>query len=104
MANFFLSIIFFLSVLSCSFKGIRESDLPGTVYQVKRGDTLSVVSHKYRVPVSEIMEVNGVLSATHVPMGQYLFLPETSDVNSERSVSKPLSLSKKINAKQYRDD
>ena len=45
---------------------------PGVDYQVRRGDTLSVIARRFGVSVVELMDVNGLASANRIYAGQVL--------------------------------
>jgi murein DD-endopeptidase MepM/ murein hydrolase activator NlpD len=75
-----LVIVFLLGPFGCSLKNRRDQELPGFLYHVKTGDTVEKIAQRYKMSAAEIMEVNGVLEATALKAGQYLFIPETEVV------------------------
>ncbi len=62
-------------------------------HKVKKGQTLSHLSHKYGVPISAIMELNGLTNRHRLSVGQRLIIPGNRQM-AEKSTSK-VSSSKK---------
>lgn len=61
----------------------RDSDLAGSYYQVKPGDTLAVISQKFNVSVEEIMYINGITDQRSLQIGQALFLPDPDPIGKK---------------------
>lgn len=80
-----LTFALLVGLFACSLKNQRDQELPGSLYQVKSGDTIGTISRRYKMSAAEIMEVNGVLEATGLRIGQYLFIPETEIVPSSKA-------------------
>lgn len=51
-----------------------EEDAP-FIYIVQRGDTLGIISQRFEVPMSDIMEVNGISNPNVLSVGQQLIIP-----------------------------
>ncbi len=83
--TFILTLALLAGLFACSLKNQRDQELPGSLYQVKRGDTIGAISRRYKISAAEIMEVNGVLEATGLKVGQYLFIPETEVFPSSKA-------------------
>lgn len=67
----------------------RDSDLAGSYYQVKPGDTLARISEKSKVPVDEIMYINGIADQRALRVGQALYLPDPDPIGSKIKKLKP---------------
>lgn len=67
----------------------RESDLAGSYYRVKSGDTLSEIAKKYKTTVEEIMDVNGIDNQRALRVGQALFLPDPDPIGTKIAKLKP---------------
>lgn len=66
-------------------------------HKVKRGQTLSHLSHRYGVPVSAIVELNGLTNRHRLSIGQRLIIPANNGSVVSTKSSKPKS-SKKTEA------
>jgi LysM repeat protein len=51
-----------------------EEDMP-LIYVVQAGDTLGIISQRFDVPMSDIMEVNGISNPNILAVGQQLIIP-----------------------------
>lgn len=58
----------------------KSSDLAGTYYRVKPGDSLSKIAQKYRVSEAEIMDINGL---EELKPGLNLYVPEPDLINQK---------------------
>ena len=72
-----LSLLIAISVViaSCSVKILQRQAMPGEIYQIRKGDTLSEISRRYQVSIDEIVETNGIKKQSSISVGDYLFLP-----------------------------
>jgi len=61
----------------------NESELPGKYYRIKEGDTLELLSRKYKISIDEIMETNGLENARALPIGQTIFLPDPDPIGTK---------------------
>lgn len=86
------SVFFILLLFACRSVDDKpkNSDLAGSYYRVKTGDTLEKIAKKYRVSVDEIMDINGILDQRSLRVGQALFLPDPDPI-----ATKIVNLSKK---------
>jgi murein DD-endopeptidase MepM/ murein hydrolase activator NlpD len=88
-------IILFASVgvmnacLSVSEKP-RDSDLACTYHQVKPGDTLGKIAASSKVPIEEIMYVNGIDDQRALRVGQALFLPDPDPIGKRIAKLRPM--------------
>ncbi len=53
-----------------------QTEAPGTLYEVKAGDTLWGISHAHGIDPEELAEVNGLLDKDQLQVGQLLFIPD----------------------------
>lgn len=74
-----------LALLFCGCQSVdyrgehpKSSDLAGTYYRVKPGDSLDQIAKKYRVSKAEIMDINGV---HELKPGMNLYVPEPDLIN-----------------------
>ena len=51
-------------------------------YEVQEGDTLSGIAAAYGLPVTAIMQVNGIVDPNRIEVGQILELPLASEIVS----------------------
>ncbi|MCK4224885.1 MAG: LysM peptidoglycan-binding domain-containing protein [candidate division Zixibacteria bacterium] len=56
-------------------------------HKVRKGQTLSHLSHRYGVPISAIMELNGLTNKHRLSIGQRLIIPSNKRI-AEKSASK----------------
>ncbi|UCB53134.1 MAG: LysM peptidoglycan-binding domain-containing protein, partial [Candidatus Zixiibacteriota bacterium] len=56
-------------------------------HKVRKGQTLSHLSHKYRVPVSAIMELNGLANRHRLSIGQRLIIPANKGAVAQKTGS-----------------
>lgn len=63
---------------ACSVKNLQRQSLPGEIYQIRKGDTLSEISRRYQISIDEIVETNGIKNYRTIGVGDYLFLPTLS--------------------------
>lgn len=79
-----LLVLLVFSVCSCHhfIKTPTESDVAGTYYQVKKGDTVKKIAAEQFVSEEEVADVNGVSSANTLRAGQWLFLPESDAIGA----------------------
>jgi LysM repeat protein len=65
-------------------------------YIIKKGDTLSALSRRFRVPVTELVRVNGLASANTIRIGDTLIIPlphphlHLGDENNKPSATAPV--------------
>jgi len=52
---------------------------PDLFYKVRKGDVLSRIARKYRIGVSDLMEMNQLRNRNHIRIGQCLRLPGSSE-------------------------
>jgi len=64
-------------------------------HKVKKGQTLSHLSHRYGVPISAIMELNGLTNKHRLSIGQRLIIPANRGTTAKASSAK-VSSSKKV--------
>ena len=50
----------------------KRQQRTGTVYVVKRGDTLGAIARRYRVTTAQLMRWNGIRNAPKLRIGQRL--------------------------------
>jgi murein DD-endopeptidase MepM/ murein hydrolase activator NlpD len=55
-----------------------EPDLAGVLHHVKRGETLYRIARTYGLPISELMEANGLTDPRRLEPGTELFVPGAS--------------------------
>ncbi len=94
----FLIVIFSVLVINaCQSIGEkpRDSDLAGSYYQVKPGDTLGKIALKANVPAEEIMYINGIKDQRSLRIGQALFLPDPDPIGKRIAKLKPQQTIKK---------
>lgn len=53
-------------------------------YQVKRGDTLTVIAAAYEIPVQALMDANGLTDPDDIRAGQHLAIPRREDIVATR--------------------
>ncbi|MCO5607547.1 hypothetical protein L7F22_061744 [Adiantum nelumboides] len=58
-----------------------------TCYKVREGDTLTSVSHKFKVSVQSIAILNDIADIDYVPAGKFLLIPQ-EDVKTGEVISK----------------
>ena len=51
-------------------------------YEVQEGDTLSGIAAAYGLPMTAIMDINGIVDANQIEVGQILELPLASEIVS----------------------
>ena len=51
-------------------------------YKVRRGDNLSAISKRFKVPVRELMSFNNIRKRNHIRVGQVLRLPQKAGVKA----------------------
>lgn len=77
----------------CACKSIpeqpRESDIAGSYYHVKKGDSLSAIARRYRVSIAEIKEVNGITDERALVRGQAIYLPEPDPIGKRIATLEP---------------
>jgi murein DD-endopeptidase MepM/ murein hydrolase activator NlpD len=77
--RYFLYLPVFAAVLSLLFSTSSvnaQSDLPeGPTYQVQEGDTLWDIALRFRVPIDELQQVNGITDAAQIDVGNQLVIP-----------------------------
>lgn len=83
LAPLLLNLLLLSSACLIHSKKPKESDLAGTYYVVKPGDTLSHIAIKYQVAISEIMDINGIDDERSLRVGQALFLPDPDPIGSK---------------------
>ena len=64
-------------------------------HKVKKGQTLSHLSHRYGVPISAIMDLNGLTNRHRLSIGQRLIIPANSGTVTSSKSSKPKESSRK---------
>ena len=64
------------------------------VHVVKKGETLSAISHKYHVPVADILRHNGLSSASAIKAGQRLKIPSPTAAKTAPAKPKPSATAK----------
>ncbi len=57
-------------------------------HKVKKGQTLSHLSHRYGVPISAIMELNGLANRHRLSIGQRLIIPANKGMTAKSTSSK----------------
>ena len=94
-------LVSFLFLTGCGAnlqaRPVSNSGTHGNLFQQKhgihhilqRGETLSDLSIVYQVPVSTLMEVNGISNPTTIPAGSRIFIPGASRVLPVPSHKKP---------------
>jgi LysM repeat protein len=77
--RYFLYLPVFTAVLSLLFSTSSvnaQSDLPdGPFYQVQEGDTLWDIALRFRVPIDELQQANGITDAAQIDVGNQLVIP-----------------------------
>jgi LysM repeat protein len=53
----------------------RNTPIQSVVYAVEAGDTLTVIASKFAVPISDIMQANGLTNQDFIQVGQELIIP-----------------------------
>lgn len=61
---------------------------PDTTYRVQKGDALSTIARRYRVPMSELMAANKLTSKHRIRIGQVLKIPTVEVGKSQRYIVK----------------
>lgn len=93
MNTFLLTTVTVCLTLLSSCRSIeekpRDSDIAGTYYHVRKGDSLAAISRKYRVSVSEIKEVNGVDDDRQLQPGRALYLPHPDPIGKKIEALRP---------------
>jgi murein DD-endopeptidase MepM/ murein hydrolase activator NlpD len=87
-----LAILLLLCVLGAALA--LAADI---VHVVKKGETLSAISHKYHVPIADILRHNGLASASAIKIGQKLKIP--SPAAAKATPAKPAPAAAKPAAK-----
>jgi LysM repeat protein len=65
-------------LLLLCFAGTTLALASGTVHVVKKGETLSAISHRYHVAVADILKHNGLSSGSAIKPGQKLKIPQAA--------------------------
>ncbi len=88
-----LALLQMLAIAACQSIDERpqDSDLAGTYYRVKPGDTLAKIANNYNVPIEEIMYINGIENERALTVGQALFLPDPDPIGKKIAKLKPKS-------------
>ena len=55
-----------------------EPDLAGVLHEVRRGETLYRIARTYGIPISELMEANGLTDPRRLEPGTQIFVPGAS--------------------------
>jgi len=54
---------------------VQSTPIQSVVYAVEAGDTLTVIAKKFAVPISDIMQANGLTNQDFIQVGQELIIP-----------------------------
>ncbi|MEI6805995.1 MAG: M23 family metallopeptidase [Myxococcaceae bacterium] len=73
-----------------------KASFAGSVYEVKKGDTVHTIAKKKKISAFDLMEVNGITDSGQLRSGQRLYIPEPEP----ESVVHVASVSKKIKQEQ----
>jgi murein DD-endopeptidase MepM/ murein hydrolase activator NlpD len=76
--------------------GRRPSSKAGVYHRLKKGQTLSTISRIYQIPVSTILQVNGIRDPNSIPVHTRIFIPGAARVlpvpsGETRSLAWPLT-------------
>ncbi|MEI6790337.1 MAG: M23 family metallopeptidase [Myxococcaceae bacterium] len=75
-----LLIVFIFLFCACHHTKYRKAQsktsFAGSVYDVKKGDTLHSIAQKNHASVFDLMEVNGIIDSKQVQVGQRLYIPD----------------------------
>jgi LysM repeat protein len=53
----------------------QSTPIQSVVYAVEEGDTLTVIAKKFAIPISDIMQANGLTNQDFIQVGQELIIP-----------------------------
>lgn len=82
---FIISSWLFYGCMSLTNKP-RDSDLAGTYYRVKPGDTLSEIAKEFRCSTTEIMYINGIEDERALVIGRLIFLPDPDPISTKIAI------------------
>jgi lipoprotein NlpD len=74
---FILPLLF---VISCAGQHISSHEAPGVYHRVKKGETLSIIAHAYKVNVQYLAEVNNIDNVELIEAGRAIFIPDARQV------------------------
>lgn len=57
-------------------KPVSQASFAGSIYQVKKGDTVHSIAKQKHVSAFDLMEVNGITDSKELRVGQNLYVPE----------------------------
>lgn len=78
----------YAAVFEESFSKIKPEDrIKNLYYTIKRGDTLSSISKKFRVPVDEIRLINNIKSSRALKTGSVLVVPVTHGASIQNMIA-----------------
>ena len=81
-----------MALAGCRTARDDAAPLDGSWHRLAHGETLGEVARHYKVPVEDLVELNGIADAEHVEEGMALFIPRPGDASPRARPSNPLPI------------